>query len=148
MRVVGRAGPAGTLVCGAEFSGEVGERQTPNLTHRPAAGGARESGGGAFVCARECVYVCRAVVRCASRQCPSTSPPSSSTPSLRPPSFPCHPPASPRPQAEQKPREAGVGGRAGSRETKGSGVQPAMAFRSLGGLGRSLGQGGRQSRRA
>ena len=124
MRVVGRAGPAGTLVCGAEFSGEVGERQTTNLTHRPAAGGARESGAGAFVCARECVYLCRALVRCASRQCPSTSPPSSSTPSLRPPSFPA---TLPRPHGRKPSKSPGKqvwGGGRGRTRQKGLGFSP------------------------
>lgn len=37
-------GPAGARVRGVEIPGEVGERPTPNRTHRSAAGGARESG--------------------------------------------------------------------------------------------------------
>ena len=142
MRVVGRAGPAGTRVRGAEIPGEVGERPTPNRTHRPAAGGARESGGGAFVCARECVYVCRALVRCASRQCPGASPPSFSTPSLRPRSFPA---ALPHPHGRKPSKSPGKqvwGGGRGRTRQRGPGVSPPWPFRSLGGLGRRLAKGG------
>ncbi|XP_043318264.1 translation initiation factor IF-2-like [Cervus canadensis] len=139
---------AGGWACGASRHARArrrdpwGSRGAADAEPHAQAGGAREGGGGAFVCARECVYVCRALVRCASRQCPGASPPFVFHTLPPSPFLPCHPPAPPRPQAEQKPREAGVGGRAGSHETKGPRGQPAMAARSLGGLGGSRGGGG------
>ena len=118
-------------VRGPEIPGEVGERPTPNRTHRPAVGGARASWGGAFMCARECVYVCRALGRCASFQCPGTSSPSFSTPSSVPlPSLP--PSRGPTAASRGKAQGSRGWGRAGSHETKGPGGQPAMASQSWG----------------